>query len=395
MRRGSGSDHLAHSFTDLMTSLMVIFILLLLVFVNNQGTANAAATRNLLGELRRKLGPAGFRQEDINIDPKDPSTILLTMLDAQLTFLPNSHQLQPQGERFVETLMPHLAAILCADRYRYAVEAVVIEGHSDSAPYRGLSAEESQARNLQLSQERSMEVVEKTLTSLSSDSGLRSCLLEKVSASGRGEQDLEQTADQSRRAVIKIRVNAAHATDLAASIASAKSPVRAIPVPTAETLRILDLFAKLQAVPHEPVSFRLSEDEVNRYLVYALLKTPRPGLDSVTVKFFPHNYVSTLTVVDFDAIARWSPGLVPDFLNLTGKRILWIDLSFSAANGTVTFKVEKAFYQKRALPLYLAGKIIEVIGAQSPEGFGPDREMPLPFGLRRASTSQGFVEGEN
>lgn len=395
MRRASGSDHLPHSFTDLMTSLMVIFILLLLVFVNNQGSANSAAAQSLLRELQRKLEPAGFKKEDIRIDPKDPSTILLTMLDAQLTFQPNSYQLQPEGARFLETRMPQLAAVLCAGKYRNAVEAVVVEGHSDSAPYRGASAQESQARNLRLSQERSMEVVEKTLTSLSDSSGLRSCLLDKVSASGRGEQDLQTTADKSRRAVIKIRVNASRAADLANAISGTPAPALAAPVATADILRTLDLFAKLQALPHQLVSFHLSEDDINRYLVYALLKTPRPGLDSVTVKLFPHNYVSTITVIDFDAIEAWSPGLVPGFLNLTGKRAIWIDLKFTAHDGHAVFKVAKASYQNKPLSIFVAEKIIQVIGSQSPEGFRTDQEMPLPFGLRRAATGDGFIEVSN
>src|SRR3954454_7100191 len=118
MRRASGSDHLAHSFTDLMTSLMVIFILLLLVFVNNQGSANPKAAQNLLAELRRKLEPAGFNGDDIRIDPNDPSTILLTMVDGQLHFQSNDYRLQPEGQRFIETQMPRLAAILCADENR-------------------------------------------------------------------------------------------------------------------------------------------------------------------------------------------------------------------------------------------------------------------------------------
>jgi outer membrane protein OmpA-like peptidoglycan-associated protein len=395
MRRGSGSDHLAHSFTDLMTSLMVIFILLLLVFVNNQGSANSAAAQTLLNELRRKLEPAGFKNEDIRIDPKDPSTILLTMLDAQLNFQPNSYQLQPAGERFLETRMPQLAAVLCADKYRNEVEAVVFEGHSDNVPYRGATPEESQARNLRLSQERSMEVVEKTLTSLPADTGLRTCLLDKVSASGRGEQDLEETADKSRRAVIKIRVNATHAADLARLIPGTGPAVRAIPAPTANTLQILDLFVRLRAVPHQPVHFHLSDDEINQYLVYALLKTPRPGLDSITVKFFPHNYVSTVTVIDFDEIDSWSPGLVAGLLNLKGKRALLIDMRFTVRDGQVTFKVEKGFYQDKKLSLYVAEKIVQAVGAQSPEGFTTGEEMPLPFGIRQASTGEGFVEGEN
>ena len=395
MRRGSGSDHLAHSFTDLMTSLMVIFILLLLVFVNNQGSANSAAAQNLLNELRRKLEPEGFKKEDIRIDPKDPSTILLTMLDAQLNFQPNSYQLQPAGEHFLETRMPQLAAVLCADKYRNEVETVVFEGHSDNVPYRGATPEESQARNLRLSQERSMEVVEKTLTSLPADTGLRTCLLDKVSATGRGEQDLEKTADKSRRAVIKIRVNATHAAELARLIPGVGPAVRAIPAPTANTLQILDLFARLRAVPRQPVHFHLSNDEINQYLVYALLKTPRPGLDSVTVKFFPHNYVSTVTVIDFDEIYSWSPGLVAGLLNLKGKRALLIDMRFTVRDGQVTFKVEKGYYEDKKLSLYVAEKIVQAVGAQSPEGFTTGEEMPLPFGIRQVTTGEGFVEGEN
>jgi outer membrane protein OmpA-like peptidoglycan-associated protein len=395
LRRSSGSDHLAHSFTDLMTSLMVIFILLLLVFVNNQATVNSVTAQSLLNELRRKLEPAGFKREDIRIDPKDPSTIVLTMLDAQLTFEPNSHQLQPQGEKFIETRMPTLAAALCDDKYRGAVETVVIEGHSDSAPYRGATPEESQSRNLKLSQERSMEVVERTLTSLSGNPGSRACLLEKISASGRGEQDLAATADQSRRAVIKIRVNATHAMDLANAISAGNAVVRVVPVPTVAANRILDLLARLQAMPKQPVSFRLSEDEVNQYLTYSLQKTPRPGIGSISVKFFPHDYVSTLIVIDFDDIERWSPGLVPGFLGLTGKRAVQIDFRFSAVNGEMGYKIEKALYQTTNLPHFVAEKIIQTLGARQPEGFGTDQQMALPLGLRNVHTGEQNIEGEN
>ena len=125
MRRGAGSDHLASSFTDLMTSFMVIFILLLLVFINNQASVNSVTAQSLMAQLRQELEPVGFKREDIRIDPKDPSTILLTVLDAQLTFEPNSYQLQPEGEKFLETRMPKLTETLCAEKYRGAIEAVV------------------------------------------------------------------------------------------------------------------------------------------------------------------------------------------------------------------------------------------------------------------------------
>ena len=44
----SNSDHLSSSLTDLMTSLMVIFILLLLVFVSHNASKDAALTDVLL-----------------------------------------------------------------------------------------------------------------------------------------------------------------------------------------------------------------------------------------------------------------------------------------------------------------------------------------------------------
>src|SRR4051794_22825445 len=110
MRRSYSSDHLAPSFTDLMTSLMVIFILLLLVFVNNQASINSVAAQTLMNELRTQLQPAGFKREDIRIDPKDPSTILLALSDAQLTFQPNSSRLLPGGDKFVADRMPTLTS---------------------------------------------------------------------------------------------------------------------------------------------------------------------------------------------------------------------------------------------------------------------------------------------
>ena len=203
MPRASGGEYLAHSFTDLMTSLMVIFILLLLVFLNNQAGANAAVTEALRQDLRDKLEREGIGQEAA---PKDPYTIALVIPNQVMTFETNRYELKPEGEEFLRRQAPKLAQILCG-AYRGNVESVIVEGHSDSVPFRSASPEESQNLNLKLSQDRSMEVVKKTLQFLEAHPEERACLLEKLSATGRGEQDLESTADKSRRVVLKIRVN--------------------------------------------------------------------------------------------------------------------------------------------------------------------------------------------
>jgi hypothetical protein len=195
--------------------------------------------------------------------------------------------------------------------------------------------------------------------------------------------------------VIKIRVNATHAADFASSAGfGTLPPPAAAPVATPATVKVLDLFGRLQALPRQAVTFRLTEDEVNEYLIYALLKTPRPGIDSMTFKFFPHNYVSTLTVIDFDAIERWSPGLVPGFLELNGKKAIWIDVRFAVDKQALSYTVEKAFYQDKAIPHFLAEKIIQLVGSRQPEHVS-GQAMAVPFGLTRIRTGEHFVEAEN
>ena len=81
-RKTSGSDHLAHSFTDLMTSLMVIFVLLLLVFLNRQASVNTSVARTMASDLRQQLEATGLGQ----ILQNDPYTVVFDGPRDSLTF---------------------------------------------------------------------------------------------------------------------------------------------------------------------------------------------------------------------------------------------------------------------------------------------------------------------
>ena len=394
MRRSSGSDHLAHSFTDLMTSLMVIFILLLLIFLNHQASVNTNTTQALLKEMKQRLASSDLRAEDIRVDQKDPFTIVVAVPDERMTFRSNRYELNPDGEQFVHREMPRLAGILCAPKYRDSVENVMVEGYSDSTPYRGATPEESQSRNLKLSQDRSMEVVKETLVSLAGQPDERACFLQKLSASGRGEQDLLTTAERSRRVVIKVRVNASQGVSLAKTMGARILPP---PRPTPQALQVLDLMARLRAVPVQHVTFQLTEDDINRYLAYALAVHPRPGIDSLTVKIFPHNYISTFAQIDFDAVTHWNPLLVPAMVRsmLRGKRLILLDYRFSVRDAKVTFTIEKAAYQNTSLPRFLAREVLQAVAWQQPEHVDLDEPQPLPFGLRQLQTAGGVISGTN
>ena len=189
------------------------------MFLNNKAAVNENLTNSLLKDLKRDLRGEQFKTQDIRLDTKDKYMIVVDIPDQLMTFKPNEYELKPEGELFLQSRAGTIANILCSDKYRDSLENVIVEGHSDSAPYRGATLEESQQMNLKLSQDRSMEVVKKMLLYLNGSPRERACLLEKLSATGRGEQDLESTADKSRRVVFKIRVNSSMGPELAKTLA--------------------------------------------------------------------------------------------------------------------------------------------------------------------------------
>jgi len=174
------------------------------------------------------------------------------------------------------------------------------------------------------------------------------------------------------------------------------------PPPVAQ--KFLSLFEQLRTAQaqnthggHESVSFRLTDAEINEYLQYSLRVLPRPGLQSVTVKAFPQNYISTYTVVDFDAVEKWHPGTIPALLRpvLSGKKSIWVDYRIQAQNYKVSFSVEKAYYQSIRLPAFFVNKMIQIVAARQPEKYDTSKPVPIPFGLRQVWTSDHVIQGQN
>ena len=181
---------------------------------------------------------------------------------------------------------------------------------------------------------------------------------------------------------------------LSAALTLAAGPVS---VPAPAVPKMLELFQRLQTAPAHYVQFRLTEAEVNEYARYALQATPRPGLQSVTVKIFPQNYYSTYAVIDFDALEQWKPGTVPALLKpvLIGKQSISVDYRLQSSGGLVTFAVEKAYFGSVRLPAFFVQKMIEVMAARQPEHFDTSKPVPLPFGLSKVWTGDKAVMGEN
>lgn len=218
MDEQTSADPLGSSLTDLMTSLMVIFILLLLVFISHTASKDAALTDVLLATLRKDLQPQGFSENSIRPDPRDRDAILVIVPGDLMHFETQKADLQEAGRQYLRSHIPALADVLCSDQFRSSIESIVVEGHTDKQRY-GRTAEESENNNLKLSQDRSMAVVEEALADLNGNERDRSCFLEKLSATGRGEQDPEKTDAESRRVIFRIRVKARDRTDIAGKVA--------------------------------------------------------------------------------------------------------------------------------------------------------------------------------
>jgi len=210
MDEHDNSDHLSSSLTDLMTSLMVIFILLLLVFVSHTATKDAALTDVLLKQLQQDLAPQGFNEDSIHPDPRDRNAILVIVPGKLMNFKLQESNLQDEGKQFLRVYIPKFANVLCSNQFRSSIDSIVVEGHTDKQRF-GKTPEESQKNNLKLSQGRSMAVVEEALNDLNGVEPDRTCFLEKLSATGRGEQEPEKTDDESRRVIFRIRVRAKEA----------------------------------------------------------------------------------------------------------------------------------------------------------------------------------------
>lgn len=219
MEESSSPDHLSSSLTDLMTSLMVIFILLLLVFVQRTGAKDPAAAARLLVELERQLKPGAPDSPTIK---QEQNRILLIAPERLMSFESGKYLLSEKGKNFLVEKLPPIAGILYDKRFREGIESIVVEGHSDQERFRGLPPDESRNRNLELSQERAMEVVKTALADLkTTSSDEQRWFVSKLSASGRGQEDCSAATDaqdECRQVRFVIRVRAVDAKAIQAQI---------------------------------------------------------------------------------------------------------------------------------------------------------------------------------
>lgn len=226
MRLNDWTSHSAGSHTtttglmDLMTSLAIIFVLLLAASLAPQAahddpadtptpppppSPDAAIPANttvhtLLYEHVAQFGLS------VDEDPNDPLLMRIVIPEDLLNFEFGKSTLTAQANRFLTDMMPRYAALVCGPLEAH-VDSVVIEGHTDD---RG-----DDNTNLRLSQERSFRVMTKGIEAIERiEPTVSPCFQRLTSASGRGRQDLISDPvtgidrNKSRRVTLKLRLRA-------------------------------------------------------------------------------------------------------------------------------------------------------------------------------------------
>jgi outer membrane protein OmpA-like peptidoglycan-associated protein len=209
-RRSGPPSTVSIGVTDLMTSLAVIFILLLAATITK--TPDAESQTKPQPRVSREDIRTVFQDHSerfglyLESDPRDPLVLRIIVPAELLNFEFGKSTLSPMAKQFLAEATPSFAQAWCGP-LRNRIDAVVIEGHTDD---RG-----EDRVNLRLSQERSLNVMVEALEVIQkTQPWAYDCFQEITSASGRGKQDLiyegnhNPNRDKSRRVILKIRLRA-------------------------------------------------------------------------------------------------------------------------------------------------------------------------------------------
>jgi hypothetical protein len=187
---------------------------------------------------------------------------------------------------------------------------------------------------------------------------------------------------------------------IAAAVAAAITAWPAPPAtesPTAlpKARRVLDELT-LAVKEKRRVRFSLNETDAAEYIRYVQAVHPRPWLKQLTVKFFPGNYISTYSLIDFDEAEKVRPGSVPKLLRpLLHTKSVWLDARVSVNKGLATYHVEKAYVQGVRIPVLLVEKAIQVVGSTRPARYDTTKPIPVPYGVRWIATGRQTISGGN
>lgn len=197
------------SMTDLMTSLAVIFILLLVVYLNRTYINTNKQSDNIKSKIEQALKKQNI--PNLKNDPLDPLSLIIRLRDDKLSFNKDQFDIKDEGKKYLQEFIPNLIQVICSNKDE--IESVLVQGFTDSKTG-------SYEHNLILSQNRAFEVLKYSLNNTNLTKEQKDCFVKLTSTNGKGSTDLLpfdiinqsfaepgfENENDSRRVEFKIRV---------------------------------------------------------------------------------------------------------------------------------------------------------------------------------------------
>lgn len=207
------------SMTDLMISLVLIFMLMLasvMLKIKNNNDAETAKSGQTRQELITELTDIlSARNIVVTEDKNDPLALVIVVGENAntLKFEQGQFSLDERDKQFLKQLIPNIMNVLYKETFRNSIDTIRIEGYTND--------DGNDWNNLELSQKRALSVLTYSLSSeikmsnnIEENKLIKQFIIDKASINGRGEIDKYLIKDSagkvnkqlSRRVEIKIKI---------------------------------------------------------------------------------------------------------------------------------------------------------------------------------------------
>ena len=170
---------------DLMTGLMMIFMLLTAAFMLRVEQTTTLVvqefqiTKNDLTLALQKEFATDLKYWNAEV----LGDMTIRFNDPTVLFATGSSELRPQFKKILRDFFPRYVNLITSDKYKNAVKEVRIEGHTSTFWASSMDPKVAYIKNMELSQARTRSALE-FLLSLDSIAGQQSWLIQRVTANG-------------------------------------------------------------------------------------------------------------------------------------------------------------------------------------------------------------------
>lgn len=205
------SDHHWIPLADLMTGLMMMFMLIAVLYMLqvNSVVSEYSTSKNELGKDLCKEFSSDLEAWDAECDD---ANLIVRFKSPDVLFDTGQSVLKPQFQNVLSDFFPRYINLLNQEKYKNSIEEIRIEGHTSSKWSEGVSDNEAYFLNMQLSQARTLSVLKYVLSekNTSSQAWTKDLLTANGLSSSKLINDTEGNEDKqgSQRVEFRVRTNA-------------------------------------------------------------------------------------------------------------------------------------------------------------------------------------------